>query len=202
MTSRESNFFWPSYADLMTSLFFVMLVLYVVTVVVMQYQHNATEQQLRKIREVQNATRQLPKDYFVYQPNYKRFVLSRQIQFPIGKATIPPGDVAYLRAVGQSIRTLIDRLKTQFSRENIKYLVVIEGMASRDSYRYNDQLSYERALALHRFWIRERLRPDTTVCEVIVAGSGIEGVGRETSEERNQRILIQIIPKIGTIQTQ
>jgi outer membrane protein OmpA-like peptidoglycan-associated protein len=201
MTSRESNFFWPSYADLMTSLFFVMLVLYVVTVVVMQYEHNATQQELLKIKEIQNATRQLPKAYFDYQPAYKRFVLNRQIQFGRGQATIPTTDLPYLRDVGRSIRTLIDTLKTRFRAENIKYLVVIEGMASRDNYALNDELSYQRALALNRFWIRERLRPDSSVCEVIVAGSGKEGAGREQTESRNQRILIQIIPKIGTIQT-
>ncbi len=200
MKSRETSFFWPSYADLMTSLFFVMLVLYVLTVVAMQYQQQATQEQLRKIKEIQNATKQLPPNYFQYQSRYKRHTLRQQIQFPTGKATIPVADMPYLRDVGLSIKRLIDTLENKYRNENIKYLIVIEGMASQDGYRLNDQLSYERALALRRFWSRQSIILNPNICEVIVAGSGEEGVGREANERKNQRILIQIIPKIGTIE--
>jgi outer membrane protein OmpA-like peptidoglycan-associated protein len=199
MKTRESSFFWPSYADLMTSLFFVMLVLYVLTVVALQYQQQATREELRKIKEIQNATKQLDTTYFQYQPGYKRFALNRQIQFPVGKSTIPTADAPYLRGVGISIKRLIDRLQSKYRNQNIKYLIVIEGMASRDGYRLNDQLSYERALALRRFWLREDIILNPDICEVIVGGSGEEGVGREKLEYKNQRILIQIIPKIGTL---
>jgi hypothetical protein len=199
MKSRESGFFWTSYTDLMTSLFFVMLTLYVLTVTVLKYQQKATEEQLRKIREIQNATQNLDSTLFLYQADYKRFVLRRQIQFPAGKSLIPASDTPYLKTVGSSLKTLIETLGKRYQGQNIKYLVVIEGMASKDNYLLNDELSYARALALHRFWIRENLRPDPAVCEVIVAGSGVEGVGRAPVEYLNQRILIQIIPKIGTI---
>lgn len=199
MKSRETSFFWPSYADLMTSLFFVMLVLYVLTVLVMQYQQKATQDQLRKIEEIQNATKQLPKKYFQYQPEYKRYSLIRQIQFARGKAEIPTSDYERLIGVGRSIQRLVDTLKARYSNENIKYLIAIEGMASNDNYLYNYQLSYERALALRKFWIQCGIRLDPTICEVVVAGSGIGGAGRESDEVKNQRILIQIIPKIGEI---
>jgi outer membrane protein OmpA-like peptidoglycan-associated protein len=199
MKSRETSFFWPSYTDLMTSLFFVMPVLYVLTVVALQYQQQATREELRKIKEIQNATKQLDSAYFQYQPTYKRFAPNWQIQFPVGRSTIPAADVDYLRGVGLSIKRLIDRLQSKYQNQNIKYLIVIEGMASRDGYRLNDELSYQRALALRRFWIREAIVLNPNICEVIVGGSGEEGVGREQSEVRNQRILIQIIPKIGTL---
>jgi hypothetical protein len=199
MKPRESGFFWTSYTDLMTSLFFVMLTLYVLTVAVLRYRQRATEEQLRKITEIQNATRNLDSTLFLYQPDYKRFVLRRQIQFPAGSAVIPVADAGYLQTVGRSLKTLIETLGRRYRGQNIKYLVVIEGMASKDRYPLNDELSYARALALHRFWIRQHLRPDPAVCEVIVAGSGTEGAGRDAIESRNQRILIQIIPKIGTI---
>ena len=199
MKSHESGFFWTSYTDLMTSLFFVMLTLYVLTVAVLKAQQEATEAELRKIKEIQNATSSLDPTLFLYQPEYKRFVLRRQIQFAAGKSVIPASDEAYLYRVGQSLKTLIKDLGERYQGQDIKYLVVIEGMASLDSYAYNDELSYQRALALHRFWIRNSLRPDPEVCEMVVAGSGIEGVGRDPLETLNQRILIQIIPKIGTI---
>ena len=199
MKNRDTASFWPGYADLMTSLFFVMLVLYVLTVVALQYQQQATREELRKIKEVQNATKQLDKAYFQYQPLYKRFALNRQIQFPVGRSTIPTADAPYLRGVGLSIKRLIDRLQSKYRNQNIKYLIVIEGMASRDGYGLNDELSYQRALALRRFWLRENIMLNPDICEVIVGGSGEEGVGREQPERKNQRILIQIIPKIGTL---
>ena len=199
MKNRDTASFWPGYADLMTSLFFVMLVLYVLTVVALQYQQQATREELRKIKEVQNATKQLDPAYFQYQPLYKRFALIRQIQFKANQSAIPDDDKPYLRGVGISVKRLIDRLQSKYRNQNIKYLIVIEGMASRDAYRLNDQLSYERALALRRFWLRENIILNPDICEVIVGGSGEEGVGRETLEVRNQRILIQIIPKIGTM---
>lgn len=79
---RRDNFFWISYSDLMTSLFFIMMVLFVVTIGYLQYQKSATEKQLEKITELNAAVKQLPAEYFEYQPLYKRFRLKEQIQFP------------------------------------------------------------------------------------------------------------------------
>jgi outer membrane protein OmpA-like peptidoglycan-associated protein len=197
MKNRDSSFFWTSYADLMTSLFFVMLALYVLTVAVLKYQQKATEEQLRKITEIQNATRELPEAYFEYQPEFKRFSLKRQINFPAKSAVIPAKDKVYMVAVGKSIQKLVNILKVKYSGTDIKYLIVIEGMASKDNYVYNYQLSYERALSLYRFWEEEDIVLDPSVCEVIISGSGTGGVGREKPEYKNQRFLIQIIPKIG-----
>ena len=200
MKYKQSNFFWTSYADLMTSLFFVMLALYILTVAVLRYQQKATEEQLRKIKEIQNATKALPKAYFEYQAEYKRFTLKTQINFPARSAVIPARDHAYLIQVGRSIQQLVDTLKVKYKGADIKYLIVIEGMASKDNYVYNYQLSYERALSLYSFWQAVNIKLDPSICEVIISGSGIGGVGREKVEYKNQRFLIQIIPKIGTIE--
>lgn len=82
---------------------------------------------------------------------------------------------------------------------DIRYLVVIEGMSSRDNYPLNYELSYERSLALFRFWEQHAIRFDPAICEVQIAGSGIGGVGRYSgkNEFKNQRFLIQVVPKIG-----
>ena len=52
MKGKGSDFFWPSFTDLMTSLFFIMLVLYVLTYLKLTNQQKATEQQLNKIKEI------------------------------------------------------------------------------------------------------------------------------------------------------
>lgn len=200
---KKDNIFWISFADLMVSLFFIMLVLFVVTIGYLKIQIEATEKQLEKIQELQTSVQQLPDDYFDYQPKYKRFKLKRQIQFGTGISKIPFQYHQYLKEVGQSISTLIIRLNNEekYKGLDIKYLVVIEGMASRDNYPLNFPLSYERALAVYKLWQESGIAFDPKYCEIQISGSGPEGI-REypyLQEKKNQQILIHIIPKMGKI---
>jgi len=201
---KKDNIFWISYSDLMTSLFFVMLVLFVVTIGYLKYNLETTEEQLEKIQELQTAVQELPEEYFEYQPEYKRFKLNKQIQFGTGSAIIDTNYYEYLDRVGNSISKLITELKNQekFEKLDIKYLVVIEGMASKDNYTRNYELSYERALSLYRFWKSKGITFNAADCEIQISGSGTEGI-REYSglnEYKNQQFLIHIIPKMGKIQ--
>lgn len=198
---KGSGFFWPSFADLMTALFFIMLVLYVLTYLKLTNQQRATEQQLNKIKEIQAAVKELPQDYFQYDSEYKRFSLVQNIEFERGQDIIKPKYEQYLIDVGVSIKDLISNLKSEYAQQDIKYVVIIEGMASNDNYIDNYPLSYKRAWAVMKLWQRENVMPDQSVCEVQVAGSGTGGIGRFPNNEefKNQRILIQIVPKIGEI---
>jgi outer membrane protein OmpA-like peptidoglycan-associated protein len=203
MKGKSSSFFWPSFTDLMTSLFFVMLVLYVLTIIKLKIQQQASEEQLKKIKEIQKAVEKLPQTYFTYDSKYKRFSLNREIHFKTGESIINENDKPYLAGVGKSVQTLIVDLKERYSGDNIKYLIVIEGMASNDNYQYNDELSYQRALALYRFWKDSGVEFDTEICDLQIAGSGTRGIGRYVgNEKKNQRFLIHIVPKIGNIETQ
>ncbi len=205
MKSKEKDFFWPSYTDLMTSLFFIMLVLYVFTFVKLRLQQRATEEQLNKIKQIQNMVKALDERYFTYQPAYKRFVLNRQISFNNKSSIIDSADAQYMKDVGVSITILIQKLKMKYANENIKYLIVIEGMSSKlhydiDEYRNNYVLSYQRAWSLLKLWHENGIIFDPNVCEVQISGSGEGGIGRDTvNDSANQRFLIQIIPKIGEI---
>lgn len=200
---KKTNFFWVSFSDLMVSLFFVMLVLFTVSIGYLQHKTRVTEEALKKINEIQESTRQLPEEYFSYQPRFKRFKLNQQIQFKLGRSEIQIQYFPYLIQVGQSIEGLISRLKSdpKYMEFDIKYLVVIEGMASKDDYAYNFELSYNRALSLYKFWQDNGINFDPEICEIQVAGSGSEGL-REFSgaeEYKNQQFLIHIVPKIGQI---
>ena len=200
--SKKSNFFWASYADLMTSLFFIMLVLFVLTIAMMKRQQKATEQQLKKIIEIQNSVKELDTTYFSYQEEYKRFTLKKQIQFDPAQSTIKPQYKEYLLGVGQNVESLIKRLQTKYKNNDIKYMIIIEGMSSNDNYKFNDELSYQRALSLFKFWNINNIHFDPSFCELQIAGSGTKGVGRfegSKNEYKNQQFLIQIIPKIGKI---
>ena len=202
---KRNNIFWVSYSDLMTSLFFIMLVLFVVSIGYLQFQKNATEKQLEKINELQTAVKKLPEKYFEYQPKYKRFKLNRQIQFDLGKSKLKEEYHQYLIEVGESINKLLDSLNSdkKYNNFDIKYLVVVEGMASKDNYYQNFELSYSRALSLYRLWKNNIsgviFNPEQ--CEIQISGSGTEGIReyRDSLEYKNQQFLIHIIPKIGKI---
>jgi outer membrane protein OmpA-like peptidoglycan-associated protein len=201
--SKKTNFFWASYADLMTSLFFIMLVLFVLTIAMMKRQQKATVEQLKRIVEIQNSVKELDKRYFYYQDEYKRFSLKKQIQFDPAKSTIKVEYKEYLLEVGRNIESLIKRLQTKYQNNDIKYMIIIEGMSSNDNYKYNDELSYQRALSLLKLWNQNSIYFDPTFCELQIAGSGTKGVGRfegVKNEYKNQQFLIQIIPKIGKIE--
>jgi len=201
--SKKSNFFWASYADLMTSLFFIMLVLFILVIAMMKRQQKATEQQLKSIIEVQAAVKELPEKYFAYDSIYKRFSLIENIEFQINTDYFKnKKDEEYLINVGKSIKKLIDNLGKKYSDRDIRYIVLIEGMASSDPYPKNYELSYLRALAVKKLWDNNKIKLNPTVCEIQITGSGTGGVGRfnKKNDRKNQRILIQVIPKIGNLE--
>lgn len=156
------------------------------------------ESEYKKLQEIQKAIEQLDARYFIYQPEYKRHVLHPQVQFAKGSSVIAPHYKKMLVGAGRALKEMVDRLDPD---DNIKYLLVIEGMASADAYRRNYELSYERALSLFRLWEHEGISFDPNRYEIMISGSGEGGVGRDRREEtNNQRFLIQIVPKIGELQ--
>ena len=156
------------------------------------------EEEYKKLQEIQKAIENLDKRYFVYQPAYKRHVLKPQVQFSKSKSDIANYYKPMLVEAGRALSELAFRLDPN---DNIKYLLVIEGMASKDAYTRNYELSYERALSLYRLWAKEGIHFDPNRFEIMISGSGEGGVGRDRRKEsNNQRFLIQIIPKIGELQ--
>lgn len=219
MAKNKESFFWVSYSDMMTSLFFIMLLLFLLSsggMYIMKRradaQREATEKEMKKIDEIREAANQLPADFFELDVN-KRWSLKKEFapQFAARDAHINPNDTASLINVGQSLIEVVKNLNEKKQDENFKnldisYLVVIEGMASMDRYYDNDRLSYTRALSLYYLWKRNGIDFEKTQCEVQISGSGVRGFGRYNAdgahpedEWKNQRILIQIIPKIGKI---
>lgn len=155
------------------------------------------EEEYKKLQEIQKAIESLDPRYFVYQPAYKRHVLRAQVTFPKGKSDIPNQFENTLLQAGRALEGLVQKLEPN---DNVKYLLVVEGMASRDTYSRNYELSYERALSLYRFWEGQGIDFDPNRVEIIISGSGEGGVGRDLiNEDNNQRFLIQIIPKIGEL---
>ena len=194
----------------MTSLFFIMLVLFVLTVIMLQKEiqkseasRKATETELNKIREIQNAISNISPDYFAYNSTYKKHVLKIDVEFQKDSYDIKDileGTRQNLVKAGNEIKNFISDAVA--NNPGTQYLLIIEGQASRDraSDVHNYNLSYQRAFALWKFWQEYSIHFNPNQCEVIIAGSGTEGVPRDkTNEEKNQRFLIHILPKPGII---
>lgn len=192
--------FWPVYADVMVSLFAVTLTLFALSYWWLNGTFRVPAAMRTQLQAIDEAIRGLADGvYFEYQPEFKRHVLRQGANFERGSAIIPPKDVPSLLDAGRRIQALLNDLKNQHPK-NIRFLVVIEGMASNDGYRRNYELSYERALALYRLWREAGIVIENEICEVAITGSGTGGIGRygANEEARNQRFLIQILPRVGT----
>lgn len=226
MTEKKNkSFFWASYADLMTSLFFVMLMLFVVTIVELNkknkelsdindtiiIENNKIKAQLNKAQEIENATMGLESDFFEYKSEYKKHKLTIDVNFPRGESDIeryiPEATKQQLLAAGRMAKAFID--STTQKHPGIQYLLIIEGQASRDAYSRNYELSYERAYSLKKFWEKGdqngKIQFTDKNCEVLICGSGDgrqsgTGLMRENNERLNQRFLIHILPKPGVIE--
>lgn len=211
---KNKSFFWASYSDLMTSLFFVMLLLFVTTITMMYIHERATEEELAKIKELEGSVEAIDPTYFTYSPDYKKHVLKIDVQFPVYDSDIskiPAETRKSLISAGEQIRSFVDSVYNQYQSP---FLVVVEGQSSKGPYwrnvhENNDVLSYERALSLVTLWeqnqINLRSSDYSQKCELLICGSGDRGVMRVQPDtkynSKNQRFLIHIIPKPGIVST-
>jgi outer membrane protein OmpA-like peptidoglycan-associated protein len=214
MAKKKNDIFWASYADLMTALFVMMLALFVLSYKLFTDKNSELEvmaEQYQKIKEIEAALGALEGEYFRFDPENKRHELIIPIEFQSSQAVILPRYREQLYEAGKILKNTIKNIETD---QSVRYVVIIEGMAARYTlpdriWRNNDpaemqfayQLSYQRALALYRFWESRGITFDKNTFEVIIAGSGFQGAGRYNGKEepKNKRFLIQIIPKVGKI---
>ncbi len=207
MKKGKESFFWTSYSDLMTSLFIIMLVLFVLVIVLLHKRMEATiiekeqiEKVLEDIKKVEASTRDLEGEYFSYNKEYEKFILNIDCQFPVREYDINLLDErtrSKLMDAGQQVKDFLEH------HSNNQYLVIVEGQASANSEawtEYNYNLSFQRALSLIKFWATNpNVKFSDKNCELQIAGSGDGRLSaktmRESINEKNQRFLIYIIPK-------
>lgn len=201
---RKKDFFWIGYSDLMTSLFFIVLILFVVTSVMQYSRYTESTKDKRNKDNIEQAIKNIDKKYFKYNDEYKKLVLTIDVSFPVYSA-----DIYQLRKekrkelimAGMSLKKFIDKI---YDNHNATFLLVVEGQASKDNYfksatENNYVLSYNRALSLVNLWKENGINfSDTSYhkkCELIIAGSGQEGVLRSENNKANQRFLIHLLLK-------
>ena len=131
MAKESKSFFWASYADLMTSLFFVMLTLFIVVIIALNNARiDAIEQtaelqaKIDKADEINNATRELDtqhSQYFQYFPEFKKHKLAVTVNFRSGSAdmnSLPSSTKEDLRTTGKILQDFI--IKTTQSNVSIR----------------------------------------------------------------------------------
>lgn len=212
MAQKKESFFWTSYSDLMTSLFLIMLTLFVIVVVLLHKKLATTQKQLDEIAKIQKSTEELDSTgFYEYNAEHKKYLLKVRCHFARGESELGYScDVNRynLKKAGISLKEFLNKHK------ETHYLLIIEGQASRDDAsktELNYRLSFERALTLMKFWTDSKIDFGSN-CEIQIAGSGDgyynlgytgdlapwerdKRLMRDLIEERNQRFLIHIIPK-------
>lgn len=227
----KNGAFWPSYVDIMTTLFAIMLVLFTISygrfkgrersLVEINDSLQVFKDKYNEIRSIYTAVENINPQYFEFNPTFVKHIFKIQVTYQLGQFDLnrleddANGNVARADSLrqqiikaGEEIRSTIVKLQNNDSiKQDIKYLVVIEGQASKDGFNTDDWhnnnvLSYQRALALHHFW-RDKANIDFSnmdKCELVICGSGEGGMPRDSYREtNNQRFLIHIVPVIGNI---
>ena len=244
MDGKNNGSFWPSYVDIMTTLFAITLVLFAVSFSrfkIKEKQLQSLVDEYENIITVYSTVGSIDSTkYFGYNEEYLKHLFTvdveyQQKEYQIDKLKLDLTDKVAadnkrdsIVKAGKIVKRTIEKLERSDSiKSNIKFLVVIEGQASKvgfniDDWHNNYSLSYLRAQFLNEFWKKNGIDlssiPD---CELIIAGSGEGGVPRVvpnvnkirksssseqefwqkwTAEEaKNQRFLIHIVPVIGNI---
>lgn len=188
----------------MTSLFLVMLVLFVLVIVLLYNQNRKTaellaisEKKLEEIRKVEESTKDLESEYFKYNEEFEKFNLQIKCWFPVDEY-----DINLLKEDTRDSLVNAGKQIVQFlnNHKDNKYLVIIEGQASKiGPSQHNYILSYQRALSLIYFWKDSAKLRFPKNCELQIAGSGDGTLNvvamREPEEAKNQRFLVYVIPK-------
>ena len=220
---KKSNIFWIGYSDLMTSMFFIMLVLFALSIGYLVIKIAENE---KLIKELKDATTGLVKENerlqkllnleeqfkplindssFYYLPDCKKFIVKDFMGIEIfdpNQVTIKTEYNTLTIAAGKKIEAFLSELSNQ--NKGFSYLLVVEGNMANDhdnpkSVDRSDFYikSYERALAVYKLWLNNGINFRQYDVEVMICGSGLNGLCRDPIEENNKRFSIQIIPKVS-----
>lgn len=244
MDGNNNGSFWPSYVDVMTTLFAITLVLFAVSYSrfkVKEKQLQSLVDEYDNIIKVYSTVGAIDSTrYFGYNEQYLKHLFTIDVEYKtkeyhITQLSLDDTDkVAADRKrndiieAGRVVQHTLERIEYNDSiKNNIKFLVVIEGQASKVSFNENDwknnyTLSYLRAQYLNEFWKEHGIDlASIPKCELIISGSGEGGVPRvvpdedslrslypnqseyfehwAAEEKKNQRFLVHIVPVIGNI---
>lgn len=171
--NRES--FWPSYVDIMTTLFAVMLILFAVSYARFKLKEGQLEMlvnEYKDIIDVYSTVDAIDKTgYYAYDKQYlkhtltvsiayqdKEYDISSKLLYDLTNKAKADEVREKIRHAGQEVQKIIYNLEENGEdSKNIKFLIVIEGQSSKipfndNDWQNNETLSYLRAKFLRKFW--------------------------------------------------
>lgn len=247
MDSKNNGSFWPSYVDIMTTLFAITLVLFAVSFSRFKIKENQLQSLVDEYDDIITVYSTVSEidasEYFDYNKQYLKHLFTIDVeydtkQYKMDRLLLDKEDKAKadlkrdsVVAAGKMIKETIEKIErlenADSLKNNIKFLVVIEGQSSRvrfddGDWMNNYTLSYLRAQFLDKFWKENGIDLSSIPrCELIISGSGEQGVPRVVPDEtalkreypnakdyqkkwleeetKNQRFLVHIVPVIGNI---
>ena len=213
MDGKNNGSFWPSYVDIMTTLFAITLVLFAVSFSrfkIKEKQLQVLVDEYENIVNVYTTVNEIDQTgAFKYDPTYLKHLMNIEIKYQpkeysmykLAEDIYAPSKADEIRdavkADGDTIMAKINKLEASIPdslKKNIKFLIVIEGQSSKipfdeGDWRNNYTLSYLRAQFLNKFWIDQGLDFDKMPrCELLISGSGEGGKPRiKVNEESLHR---------------
>ncbi len=227
---KKNNIFWIGYSDLMTSLFFIMLVLFVLSVGFLQDKMSENTRiitenkklidslkvaqtglikETERLEKLLNLEKQfkplLDDNNFYYLPDCKKFIVKDLMGVEIfepDNVVIKKEYIEQTKKAGKKVQNFLKELNEQ--NNELSYLLVIEGNMAND-YKKSKPIdrpdfyikSYQRALAVYNLWLSDGTNLRKENVEVMLCGSGLNGLCRDPIEDNNKRFSIQIIPKVS-----
>lgn len=208
MDSKNNGSFWPSYVDIMTTLFAITLVLFAVSFSrfkIKEKQLQSLVDQYENIITVYSTVGKIDSTrYFNYNEQYLKHLFTVDVEYQIkefhidrleldreGKIQEANQKRKDIIEAGNIVKNTIESLeKSDSINNNIKFLVVIEGQSSKIAYnesewKNNYTLSYLRAQYLNKFWQEKGIDIESIPrCELVISGSGEGGVPRVPELQR------------------
>lgn len=172
---RNRSSFWPSYVDIMTTLFAIMLVLFAVTYGRFKLREGQLEMLVNEYEDIIDVYSQVDSidksKYYAYDSLYLKHTLTVSIAYQDKEYNIKNKleEDLYdtvkadkkredIRQAGILVQKTIQNLeKIGKNSKNIKFLVIIEGQSSKipfndNDWQNNETLSFLRAEFLKKFW--------------------------------------------------
>lgn len=172
---KSKETFWPSYVDIMTTLFAVMLILFAVSYARFKLKEGQLEMLVEEYKDIINVYSTVDSidesKYYAYDSLYlkhtltvsiayqeKEYDISNKLLFDLTDKVRANEKRDSIAMAGRLVQnTIVSLEKTGDIGKNIKFLVVIEGQSSKipfndNDWRNNETLSFLRAKFLKKFW--------------------------------------------------
>ncbi len=189
--NRDELNYWPSFADIFSSLFFIFFILFSIFYFNYSKKVEADQKDIEDFKEmVKSCKLKLNKN--------NEIIIKADILFDFDKSELKSENLP-------TIRQFREKLKNYMEKEDRKkrYCIIIEGHTDTVGEEdYNYKLSLARSLSLIEEFKKDPFFRDRDI-DLIPAAFGesklVDPTSDNTFNEKNRRVVIRIVPKfIGT----